>query len=173
MDTSSLTIETENLLVKSITPEYSQVIFTEFTPQVTVYMYPKPFDSIEGSIEFIKKSIKENKAGTNFQCVVLKKDTGEFLGCAGVHNIGSKTPEFGIWIKKSAHGHGYGREAVVGLKKWADENLDYDYILYPADRENIASRKIPEFLGGKIVKEYSEVNKSGKKLNIVEYRIYR
>ncbi|MDZ4875470.1 MAG: hypothetical protein CLLPBCKN_004866 [Chroococcidiopsis cubana SAG 39.79] len=64
-----------------------------------------------------------------------------------------KTPEFGIWLK-TAHGRKYGLEAIRGIKNWAEQNLDYEYFLYPVNRANIASRKIPETLGGKVVREY-------------------
>ena len=83
-----------------------------------------------------------------------------------------KKPELGIWIKKSAHGNGYGKEAMVALKKWADKNLKYDYILYPVAQDNLASRKIPEFLGGKIEHEYDEETQNGVTLHFIEYRIY-
>ena len=94
------------------------------------------------------------------------------MGCAGLHHIDKKTPELGIWIKKSAHGHGYGKETMVALKEWADKNLSYEYILYPVAKENYPSRKIPEFLHGKVEREYDKINMSGKKLHLLEYRIY-
>ncbi|MBD3328804.1 GNAT family N-acetyltransferase [Candidatus Peregrinibacteria bacterium] len=172
MDTSNLTIETNNLYLKSIKEEYKNDIFREFTAEITTHMFPKPAKKIEETIEFIKTSIKENKEGSNFQIVILNKQNGDFIGCGGVHHIDRKTPELGIWIKKSAHGNAYGKETITALKKWTDENLDYDYLLYPVAADNYPSRKIPELLGGKIAREYDITNMSGKKLHILEYRIY-
>ena len=40
----------------------------------------------------------------------------------------------GVWLKKSVHGHGFGKEAMTAIKKWADDNLDYDYILYQSEQ---------------------------------------
>ncbi len=172
MDTSNIIIETKNLYLKSITLEYKDDIFKEFTPEITTYMVPKSAEKIEETIKFIETSIKENKEGSKFRVVILNKENKDFLGCAGLHHIDRKNPELGIWIKKSAHGHGYGKEAIMALKEWTDRNLDYEHILYPVAVENQASRRIPEFLGGKIVREYDEVNMSGRKLHILEYRIY-
>ncbi|MFW6038336.1 MAG: GNAT family N-acetyltransferase [Candidatus Saliniplasma sp.] len=172
MNTSNISIETEDLFLRSITMEYKEQIFEEFTPEITTYMYPKSPEKIEGVIKFIKKAKKENEEGSNFQTVVLDKETEEFLGCAGLHHIDEPTPELGIWLKKSAHGNGYGMEAMTALKGWADENLDYEYITYPVAEENIPSRKIPENLGGEICDEYDEKNMSGKELHMLEYRIY-
>jgi RimJ/RimL family protein N-acetyltransferase len=172
MDTSNITIETKNLYLKSITLDYADDIFKEFTAEVTTHMFPKPAEKIEETVEFIEKSIKENKEGTNLQIVILNKANNEFLGCGGVHNIDRKAPEFGIWIKMSAHGHSYGKETVIALKQWADENLNYEYLLYPVVKENYPSKRIAEFLGGKVAKEYDEINQSGKNQHILEYRIY-
>lgn len=172
MNTSNITIETKNLSLKGITLEYADDIFKEFTPEITDYMFPKPAQKIEETIEFINNSIKENKGGSNFQIVILDKMSKKFLGCGGLHHIDRKNPELGIWIKKSAHGYGYGKEAIVALKEWADKNLDYEHILYPVDSRNQASRKIPEFFCAEIFREYDEISMNGKNLHFLEYRIY-
>lgn len=172
MKTSDITIETENLLLRPIGLEYAGEIFKEFTSDITVYMYPKSPERIEETIKFIESAMKDNEKGRDFTVAVLHKQTKEYLGGAGIHKIDTKTPELGIWIKKSAHGHGYGKEAVVALKKWADKNVDYEYILYPVVDENYASRRIPELLGGKVVREFDKKNMSGKKWHFIEYRIY-
>lgn len=165
-------IETERLSLKTITLDYKEDIFREFTPEITVYMKPKPAETIEEIIDFIESSMKSNEGGSNFQIVIIDKNTGEFLGAGGLHHIDTKTPELGIWIKKTAHGHGYGKEAMYALKEWADNNLDYEYVLYPVAEENIASRRIPESMGGKLEREYDDTNGLGEKLNLLEYRIY-
>jgi [ribosomal protein S5]-alanine N-acetyltransferase len=172
MDTSNITIETKNLYLKGITLEYKDDIFREFDEEITTHMFPKPAEKIEETVEFIEKSIKENEKGSNFQIVILDKESKDFLGCGGVHHIDRKTPELGIWIKKSAHGHGYGKEAVIALKEWADQSLDYEYLLYPVVEENYASKGIPELFGAEVAREYDETNMSGKNQHILEYRIY-
>ncbi len=172
MDTSKIIIETERLYIKSITFEYAKEMFEELNDKITTYMYPRPADNIQETENFIRKSIKENVEGSNFQTIIIEKNNLEFLGCAGINKINTKTPELGIWIKNSAHGNGYGKETIVYLKKWADKNLNYKYLLYPVDINNIASRKIPEFFKAKVAREYEEKNMSGKILNLLEYRIY-
>ncbi len=165
-------IETKRLLLKSISLEYKENIFKEFTPEIAFYMIPKPAESIRETVDFINSSIKENSEGKNLQIVILDKNTKEFLGCGGLHHLDTKTPELGIWIKKSAHGHGYGMETMRALKDWADSNLDYQYIIYPVADKNIASRRIPESMGGKIEKEIDGKNGSGQNMHFVEYHIY-
>ena len=172
MNTQNIIIETERLILKPITLDYKEDIFREFTPEITEYMFPKSAEKIEEIIELIEKSIKENKEGSNFQVVILNKETKEYLWNAGLHEINTKTPELGIWIKKLAHGNAYWKEAMIGFKNWVDKSLDYEYIIYPVVDVNYASKRIPEFLGGKIAREYDKKNMSGKMLHFLEYRIY-
>jgi RimJ/RimL family protein N-acetyltransferase len=137
------------------------------------YMHPRSPEDISETETFINQSIADLHNSNNLVLVILKKESQEFLGCAGLHGIKRKHPELGIWLKQAAHGHKYGLEAITAIKNWAIENLDYEYLLYPVDRVNIASRKIPERLGGKIFREYNKTNMSGNILHIVEYRIYK
>jgi chorismate synthase len=172
-DFTNFELSTQRLLLKAISFDYLDDIFAEFTPEVTRFMFPKPADKISETAEFISGAISANQKGEDLQLVILDKDNGEFLGCCGVHNPHTKTPEFGIWLKKSAHGKGYGREAMTALKVWADQNLDYGYIKYPVDKANISSRKIPESLGGVVQSEYKHTGMGGQDLDLVEYHIIK
>ncbi len=136
-------------------------------------MFPKPAKKVNETMRYIRDAIRRRETGTELTFVILKKENGEFLGVCAVHQLHTDTPELGIWTKKSAHGNGYGREAIHCLKAWADENLDYESLSYPVDKRNIPSRKIPESLGGRIVREFRQINLSGNLLDQVEYRIYR
>ena len=172
MDYTKITIETERLKLVPLSKEYREDVFREFTSEITTYMYPKPNDSLEDVDKWIEETQEEMKKGEDLTFHVLDKSTGEFVGTGGLHKPHTKTPEFGIWIKKSAHGNGYGVEAITALKKWADKNIECEYITYPVDKKNVASRKIPESLGGEIKKEYKQTNLAGNELDEVEYHIY-
>ncbi|MUL37137.1 GNAT family N-acetyltransferase [Gloeocapsopsis dulcis] len=173
MNLLDVEISTTRLLLKPISMEYKKNIFSEFTQEITTYMYPCTAQDISETETFINDSISEMADGWGLVLVILKRNCQEFLGCAGLHRIDRKNPELGIWLKKIAHGNKYGLETVTAIKNWADKNLEYKYLRYPVDKANIASRKIPEALGGKIVDEYYKINMSGKSLDIVEYRINR
>lgn len=172
MDLNKVHIKTPRLLLVPITNQYLDIIFKEFNEQITVFMYPKPAKQKEETQAFIELSIESMEKGKNLQLVILKKSDQEFLGCAGLHEVKSETPELGIWIKQSAQGNRYGLEAIQALKQWVDETLHHKYLLYPVDQDNLLSRKIPEALGGKIGRSYSQESQSGKTLNVLEYRIY-
>ncbi len=167
----SIWLESDRLILKPISLEYAEVIFQEFTAEVTRYMFPKPAEDIHETMQYIRNTIQRRQNGSELTLVITPKDTSEFLGVCALQQIDTDTPNFGIWIKTSAHGHGYGREAIHCLKDWADANLEYDYLLYPVDKRNIPSRKIPESLKGKPHREYTQINLSGNLLELVEYRI--
>jgi [ribosomal protein S5]-alanine N-acetyltransferase len=172
IDLLSLTIEGDRLRLVTISDEFEQDIFQEFTDEITIYMLPSPAKDIEETRSFIAKSRDAIAAGNNLQFAILSKTTEEFLGCCGLHGEEKiRTPELGIWLKKNAHGSGYGREAIHTLVNWSRKNIDLDYFIYPVDRRNITSRKIPESLGGKIIEEFTVETLTGKFLDEVVYKI--
>lgn len=172
MDLLKVVITTVRLKLVPTAEKYSHDIFKEFTAEITKYMFPKPAARIKETLAFIKTSRKKMASGEEFQVVVLNKDTGEFLGHAGIRGVNTSTPELGVWIKKSAHGNKYGKEAIGGLKKWIDKNINYTHIKYPVERHNVASRKIAEALGGVVKAQYPKTNASGRLLDEVEYHIF-
>ncbi|MGL5083363.1 MAG: GNAT family N-acetyltransferase [Microcoleaceae cyanobacterium] len=179
---TTVQIETVRLVLKPITLDYAAGIFREFTPEITRFLRSKPCETLEQTKNLIRNFIQQREIGTDLHLVILKKDdlkkeslqkdNLEFIGMTGCHQLETQVFGLGIWLKKSAHGQGFGREAIHGLKTWIDQNLDYLYLVYPVDQHNIPSRKIPESLGGKIFKNYRELNQTGYILNLLEYRIY-
>lgn len=173
MDYTNLVIKTKRLSLEAITFDHVDVIFKNFTKDITEFMYPQPSNKKKDTIDFIDGSLKAMKKGTNIQQVIIHTHSREFLGAVGLHNTNSETPELGIWLKKDAHGCRYGLEAITGIVEYAKENLDFKYLKYPVDKDNIPSRKIPNKLEAKVESEYSLKNVIGKELNIIEYRIYK
>lgn len=170
---ADLNIETERLRLVPVSPKYREEIFREFTSVITTYMYPAPASEISMTDEFIALSQQKLATNEDYEAVVLEKATGEFLGCGGIHQIFTATPELGIWIKESAHGNGYGKEAILGLKNWGDQHLNYSYMIYPVDDRNPASLRIPEEMGATVGRAYEIKNESGNMLFISEYHVYR
>jgi len=171
-DLFSLTIEGDRIKLLAIDNSFASDIFREFTAEVTTYMIPSPTETIEGTRGFIAASRRGMEAGYNLQFVIVSKTTLEFFGNCGLHGENKvRTPEIGIWLKKDAHGYGYGREAVCTLVDWAKKNIDLNYFSYPVDRRNIASRKIPESLGGKVIQSYRMTTPTNKMLDCVVYKI--
>jgi RimJ/RimL family protein N-acetyltransferase len=169
--TKDFKIITERLLLVPINILYQADIFQEFTEDVARYLVPQPTGDIDDTISFINDSLEKTLGGQELQLVALDKKTKEFLGCLGLHEINTKKPELGLWFKKSVWGLGYGKESMLALKNWAEANLEYENIIYPVFKDNLPSRKIAEFLGGKIIKEFIGKNFKGEESEEIEYLI--
>ena len=171
-DLTSIQIDGERISLRSIDESYSSEIFREFDSEITRYMLPGPAENIEETLSFISDSLDGMRAGHELVLAITDKTDGEFLGCCGLHGRGNpKTPELGIWLKKEAHGNHYGKEAIESLTAWAVDNVDFDYVIYPVDKANIPSRKIPEALGGVIFEKKSVKTMRSEYLEEVVYRI--
>jgi [ribosomal protein S5]-alanine N-acetyltransferase len=163
----------ERVVLCPIDTSYSAAIFREFTAEITRYMLPSPPETMADTLAFIAQARIGMRERRELVVAITERYSGEFLGCCGIHTrtLNPRTPELGIWLKKSAHGNRYGREAIARLVAWANEFLDVEYLIYPVDRANIASRKIPEALGGVIFEEKQVTTMAGTVLDEVIYRI--
>ncbi|MFM1848915.1 MAG: hypothetical protein RL417_2389 [Pseudomonadota bacterium] len=174
LDLDTVVITSDRLTLRPVSRDYAERIFAEYTPEVTRYLMTEASGRIEDTYAFIEKAAAGRAKRTDFAAVILPRETGEFLGCCGIHSQArSVEPHLGIWIKKSAHGHGYGREAVSALCDWAWRTLDYPALRYDVDRANTASRKVVESLGGIVVAEEVAPRTNGGTLDSIIYRIPR
>ncbi len=173
MSLENCILETARLRLLPMCERFAQDIFVSFTAEVTKYMIPSPPVVIEDTMDFINGTIKARKEGKEVAWAITDKTHGEFLGCVGAHKLNTTCPELGIWIKKCAHGHGYGLEAVTAAADFARGHLGekLEHLVYPVDVRNPASIRIPERLGGIAVNRYVQYLSEEKDLDIVEYHI--
>ncbi|RZM82799.1 GNAT family N-acetyltransferase [Leptolyngbya iicbica] len=170
-DLAALCLVGDRVILRSVEERDAAVMFAEFNAAVTRYMYPKPAEHLDETLEFIARSRAAMESQTELVLAITLSDDG-FLGCCGVHlTQGPRSPELGIWIKQSAQGQGYGREAICTVARWLVQTLAFDYVIYPVDRANIASRKIPEALGGVVFREQVITALTGHVLDEVVYKI--
>lgn len=171
MDFTNVKIETERLMLVPVSKEHILDIFKEFKLPITQYMNYSSAGSVEELTERQEKWDFELKQGTKLSLTVFLKEGNEFLGRFSIENTLEKNPEMGGWLKQSAHGNGYGREAALGLKNWADKNLTHENLIWPCAKVNLASRKLAEHLGGTVQKEFIRKTESGNEWEAVEYWI--
>lgn len=166
-----ITIITEHLTLQPVKESYLDDIIEHFTKEVTQYMPFNPEGEREDIINFIEVSQKTLLQNTDLVMTVLDS-TGTFIGCCGIHNITKESIEVGLWLKKNAQGKGFGTEIVTALIEFLENNFTFEYILYPVDEKNIASKRIPEKLGFMPVKKYKKFKNATTDLMIIEYRKY-
>lgn len=169
---SQIKIETKRLNLISVSDKYKDEILREFTPQITRYMPYSP-NGNEGEVQgFLDKAKLGLINGADFVFASIHKDSEVFLGCCGIHNITEDSIELGLWLKTDVHGQGFGTEIIEGLINFIEGNLKFNYLIYPVDKENLPSRRIPEKLGFSVFGEYKKAKDENTFLNIIEYRKY-
>ncbi len=169
MDYTTLTLTSDRLMLIPVNESYIEDIFKEMNASVTLYMYPAPAKDIQETVNFVQGKQPFLISGTDYTFCILKKDTFEFIGCGGVHNLDKASPEFGIWTKQSVHGNHYGFEAIVCAYEYFKDQ--FTSFIYPADKDNIASILIAKRLGGVLDKRYDEYSMDKRILHIEEYLI--
>ncbi len=174
IDFSNIPIDCNRLQLATLTAAFTTEIYQEFTAEITRYMLPAPPRQLSDTEDFVREALERQASGTDFHWAIIDRREQEFLGLCGLHLRDQfPEPELGIWLKKSAHGKGYGLEAITGVKTWAEARLAFAHLVYPVDRQNTPSRKIAETLGGKIVLEQKVMSMAGLELDEVVYAIPR
>jgi ribosomal-protein-alanine N-acetyltransferase len=168
---SDIRIKTDRLILKPVDEVYADDINTNFTAEVTRYMPFNPEGDRNDVLSFVGNSKNSLLNNTDLVMVAIDSDKN-FIGCCGIHNITSESIELGLWLKKNAQGIGLGTEIIVSLIQFIEEHFTFEYILYPVDEENTASKKIPKKLGFVPYKKYQKQKGLSSYLNIVEYRKY-
>jgi RimJ/RimL family protein N-acetyltransferase len=170
-DLSDTEILSDRLALRAFAPGDALDIFPEATPEISRYMTWEPATSLEAFSTIWPEWLQRIKAGVELSLVVRQRLTGEFLGLAGLHNIGIPEPTVGIWIKQSAHRLGYGRESIAAIITWASAKLGARACIYPVVERNIPSRRLAESLKGVVVGTRELRKPSGTVFQEVVYRI--
>lgn len=155
--------ETDRLILRELIAEDEAGMFElDSDPEVHQYVGKNPVESIEqiqDVIEFIQQQYKDNGVG---RWAVIKKDTNEFIGWAGLKlfkneiNHHSNFYELGYRFQKKHWGKGYATEAALASVKYGKEELKLKEIFAMTDVENINSKKVLEKTGFKLIETFDD-----------------
>jgi len=138
-------------------------------------MASRPVTNPSEVSSIIDRSLQQWETSNGFTYVILLPSSpeNEFLGICSIHARPEGDADLGIWVKESAHGNGYGREAVGALRDWAKRELDVGAVVYPVDRRNGPSCRLAEALGGVCVEGEMRLRpREGREdLELIVYRI--
>jgi RimJ/RimL family protein N-acetyltransferase len=151
VDLRKTVLSSKRLSLRAFAPDDAAEIFAAVTPTLTRFMAFDPSPSLDAFATVWRAWLPQMAAGTELLLVIRSKSAGEFLGIAGLHGIGNPEPETGIWVKESAHGLGYGREAISAVVAWASRECGALALIYPVVEQNGSSRRLAESLGGVVV----------------------
>lgn len=84
---------------------------------------------------------------------VIEKSSGAWLGQLGPWQPeGWPGTEVGWSFRRAAWGRGYATEAAVAAIDWAFDTLGWDEVIHCIDPANLASRRLAERLGSRILR---------------------
>jgi RimJ/RimL family protein N-acetyltransferase len=167
-------IKSERMILKPISFDYIEDIFTHFTPVVAKYINPNVSSAknISETAQFIANAIKERQENKTLTFAVLNQKNQEFIGLCSLNNVNTKRISFGLWIKEKAQKQGYGLEIILALKDFAIQNLEFDELVYCFEKNNLGSQKIAQKLGGTEIQRYKEISQDKKReFEWVEYNV--
>ncbi len=163
-------IKTERHTIQPFSAAFLAPYYKEFTAEITKYQYPDSFPDIHTADIVMSNFVKAMERGDMLELVILTHDS-EFLGSMEAFDISGKTPELGLWLKSSAHGKGYGYEALKGLVDHLNATGQYLYYIYNVDIRNAASIHLAEKFNYKKGETETTTTESGKVLHTQTYYI--
>src|SRR3954464_15883750 len=150
-DLSQTLITSARLTLRAFRAADAAESFAESNARIAEFMSWNPPASERESKAIWRGYVSNMKAGRELPLVIRLTSTNECIGRASLHPADANLLETGLWIKESAQGRGYGREAVAAVMKWASENFHPFGFLYPVVDENTRSCRLAEALRGEII----------------------
>lgn len=106
-------------------------------------------ESIEQRVRNLRQAVADFITRKDLRLHLFLKETGEFVGCSGLHRIDWDVRKFeiGYWIDSKFEGKGLMTEAVERITTFAFEELKANRVEIRCDSENVRSRSVAERLG--------------------------
>lgn len=140
-------LETKRLILKKQElSDFDDLLALRSDPDVMKYIGDGSVHTEEQVKRFLSMAIPyQEKHGIGF-CMVYAKDSGHFIGQAGLFHIGYSDAQPEIEIAYRLHkqfwGKGYATELAKALIQWGFQHLSVDKLIAAADPENIGSQKV-------------------------------
>jgi ribosomal-protein-alanine N-acetyltransferase len=145
-------LETERLILRPLDENDIEAVY-EMRSDADVMRFirePQSLDETENWIRLVSSLWEKDKLGF---CAVIEKETLRFSGWCGIwHLKESGELEVGYAIAKDFWNKGFATEAAEKFIEYAFETLNPEKVVAVAEPENLASRRVMEKLGMKLVK---------------------
>ncbi|MDQ3112163.1 MAG: GNAT family N-acetyltransferase [Bacteroidota bacterium] len=146
--------ETERLRFREMRPEDAEAMFhLNSDPEVVQYTGDGPFESVEAAKDFLTTYQDVYKTNGYARWIVELKSTGEILGWCGLKLHPDKSTDVGYRFYKKHWGKGYATESAKASIDYGFSVLKLQRIFAHARKENIASLRVLEKCGLKIIGE--------------------
>ncbi len=169
-----LTLETERLTLRPFSTEDAEAMFNGWAgdPEVTKYLTWNTHKTIDDTKAILGQWVKEYEMPARLNFAIVLKETNQLIG--GIDVVGylggvEGTPVIGYNLGKAYWNKGYMTEACKCLVDYLFSK-GYSEIRIDAMTENIASIRVIEKCGGKLLKTEEEYFESkGKTVSVNRY----
>lgn len=158
-----LILETDRLILRELQLSDAEAFFVmDSNPKVHQYLWNKPVQKIEETIEiiaFVRKQYVDNGIG---RFAMISKETNEFIGWAGLkyntEEVNNKVNfyDIGYRLDEKFWGKGYATEATFAWLNYAFETLKIKTMEAAAHTKNAASNRILQKIGMQMTEQYLE-----------------
>ncbi len=105
--------------------------------------------TINDSIQFLESCGEAHRKETEFGFAVFERGTDRLVGGCGINQIekAALRANLGYWVRTSATGRGYARQAAILAARWAFQSLGLERIEIVAATGNHASQRVAVRVG--------------------------
>lgn len=161
MRRSPFILETQRLAFREMTFQDVEDLLAVFSDSEAMRYYPKPFDRamMQGWVEWNQQSYAQNGFGL---WVLILKTNNQLIGDCGlvVQSVdGLEALEIGYHVRRDLWGLGLATEAARACREYGFEQLGRAQLISLIHPDNIASRRVAEKTGMKLLKEIAWKNR--------------
>ncbi|MBE6072728.1 MAG: GNAT family N-acetyltransferase [Clostridium butyricum] len=142
-------LETKRLILREMEQsDFNDLAEMLQNPEV-MYAYEHDFSDEDVQVWLERQKMRYEKYGFGLWAMILKS-TGDMIGQAGLTMQpykGKEVLEIGYLLKQKFWHCGYAREAAMGCKKYAFENLNKEKVHSVIKMDNAASIRVAESIG--------------------------
>jgi [ribosomal protein S5]-alanine N-acetyltransferase len=142
-------LETERLILRMFTPADLEDLHRQLSDPEVMRYYPK-VSSREDSEKWLQGILKDYQSNGYGMLAVCLRDTGEYIGQAGVMRRlidGCEHHYLSYLLCKESWGHGYATEAVQRILDYGFQTLDIHKVEALIRPDNARSIRLAEKLG--------------------------
>lgn len=167
-----LTLETERLILRPFEENDAKTMFDMWASdeEVTKFLTWNAHRSIEDTKNILNIWIKQYEKLERINCAIVLKENNVLIGGIDVVGYLDKVPVIGYAISRKYWNKGYVTEACRCLLDYLF-SLGYEKVRIDAVRENIASNKVIQKCGGKLINTIEDSIKNTKRV-INQYEVY-
>ena len=142
-------LETKRLILREMGQSDFQDLAEMLQNPEVMYAYEHDFTDEDVQVWLDRQKMRYEKYGFGLWAMILKS-TGDMIGQAGLTMQpykGGEVLEIGYLLKQKFWHCGYAREAAMGCKKYAFENLNKEKVHSVIKTDNVASMRVAESIG--------------------------